>query len=82
MNSLSAAPDLTFPPDPFEHGPCSEPGCPNPAIFAGGVCANHVKVLKVDTAIPVGPHRWNPAEYAQRKARRKAARQSKKRNRR
>lgn len=44
--------DLTYPPDPFHHGPCRVDACtyghdggPAPAVFEGGLCAKHTQEI-------------------------------------
>jgi hypothetical protein len=85
MSDSMATPDLTFPPNPFEHGPCATEGCPNPAVFDGGLCATHIEVPKPAGAnvSPAGdPKVWSPVEYARRKKQRRLAAASARRNRR
>lgn len=79
----AAAPDLAFPPNPFNHGPCKyakkadgTPGCPYPAVVDGGPCAYHAATLgavlaaqkrKVDAAKRAAQERRTAARTAKRK---------------
>ena len=80
--AMARPPDLSFPPDPFEHGTCSREGCTNPAVFEGGVCANHIEVKAAAAAAtpPAGP--WSAKDWAARKKQRRVAAASARRNRR
>ena len=85
MSDTMAQPDLTFPPNPFAHGPCAAPDCPNPAVFEGGLCATHIEVPKpaganVAPAAPALP--WSAKDWAARKKQRRVAAASARRNRR
>lgn len=89
--------DLSFPPDPFNHGPCrvrtctfGQDGGPAPAVFEGGLCAQHAATIgNLSVAAGVqerlkraaADHRPS-GQKAQAKAKRKAAAKSRGRNRR
>lgn len=92
--TVIAPPDLTWPPNPFNHGPCRfnvangyAEDCPFPAVFEGGACASHVAVISVANMQagydPMGKVKLPKKRTSTRNpAKRRAANASRRRNRR